>query len=162
MKKLNELIIKSNRISEINIREDFDENTRLKFTAKKIAFKIFYELKNKKLTQQDLASILMVTPQNVSKLLKGDDYKLSTLVKIEEALSINLIDKEVYSNRNNVSVIVHFKSFEQKKELLIFEKNTYFLNNDFQSSSNVLEAEIYSKTISFEESINDYIIFNEI
>lgn len=156
MNKLNKLIVKSNEISKIDMREEFDENIKLKFTAKKIAFKIFYELKNKKLTQQDLAKLLDVTPQNISKLLKGDDYKLSTLVKLEDALSINLIDREIYNNRNNISVIIHVKSFEQKRKPLIVEKNTYLLNEDFQPSNNILEAEVFNKAINFEQSINEY------
>lgn len=156
MKKIDKLIFKSNEISKILKREDFDENIKLKFTAKKIAFKIFYQLKNKKLSQQDLAKILDVTPQNISKLLKGDDYKLSTLVKIEEALSINLIDRDVYNTRNDISVIIHIKNFEQKRKPLIVERNTYFLRDDFQVSNNVLETEVFNRTIKFEQSINEY------
>lgn len=157
MKKLNNLIIKSNEISKIDQSIDSLKSVRLKFTAKKIAFKIFFELKSKNLVQQDLANLLGVTPQNVSKLLKGDDYKLSTLVKIEEALSINLIDRDIYDNRKNISVIIHLKSFEQIRKPLIVDPNSYLLNDNFQISKNILETEVYNKTINFEQSINEYI-----
>lgn len=159
MKKLNEISVKSNELSKINFKENFDENINLKFTAKKIAFKIFYELKNRKLAQQDLAKLLDVTPQNVSKLLKGDDYKLSTLIKIENVLSINLIDREIYNRlSNNISIIIHLKSFEHKSKPFIIDKNTYFLDENFKQSNNVLEANVLinCKILNFEESINEY------
>lgn len=156
MKKLNDIIVSKNNICTIENGENFCENINLKFTAKKIAFKIFYELKSQKLTQQDLANILSVTPQNISKLLKGDDYKLSTLVKIEEALSINLIDRDIYNNKNNISVIFHVKSFEIKRKPLIVKKSLYILNDSFELSNDILEAEIFDRTINFEQSINEY------
>ena len=159
MEKLNKLIIKSKETT--NLSEAFDENIRLKFTAKKIAFKIFFELKRNNMNQQDLAGLLNVSPQNISKLLKGDDYKLSTLVKIEDALSINLIDRDIYSNKNNISVFVDYKSFEQKRTPIIVGEQSFFIKESFKSSNHILEKNLFKRSINFEQSIKE-IFQNEI
>ena len=159
MEKLNKLIIKSKETT--NLSETFDENIGLKFTAKKIAFKIFFELKRNNMNQQDLAGLLNVSPQNISKLLKGDDYKLSTLVKIEDALSINLIDRDIYSNKNNISVFVDYKSFEQKRTPIIVGEQSFFIKESFKSSNNILEKNLFKRSINFEQSIKE-IFQNEI
>lgn len=136
-------------------KENFDDNLRLKFTAKKIAFKVFYELKNKGLTQQDLAESLKVSPQNISKILKGDDFKLSTLIRLEEALLINLIDRDIVNKRNSLSVFVDYKSFEQKRTQIIVGEQNFLMQENFRTSSNVIEKDLFKKSMSFEQSIKE-------
>ncbi|GEM66256.1 hypothetical protein SF1_42380 [Sphingobacterium faecium NBRC 15299] len=127
--------------SESLLIDEYSKNIVLKFTAKKIAFKIQYELKRRELTQLDLATTLNVTPQNISKLLKGDDYKISTLVKIEQALKINLIDRDIFREKREHYIIIELKPLERK----IRAYSTQYFEDFQNSSSRILYAEILSK-----------------
>lgn len=58
----------------------------------KIAIKIGRALREKGLSQKNLAELLEVSPQQVNKILKGrENLKLETITKIESALGIELI-----------------------------------------------------------------------
>ncbi|MBL6446768.1 helix-turn-helix transcriptional regulator [Fulvivirga sp. 29W222] len=58
----------------------------------KIAIKIGRALRDKGLSQKNLAELLEVSPQQVNKILKGrENLKLETITKIESALGIELI-----------------------------------------------------------------------
>jgi len=150
MKKINKLIkSKINEVSELVENSIFDNDLKLKFTVKKIAFKVFFTLKAQNKTQNDLAKILSVTPQNISKLLKGEDYKISTLIKIEEALKINLIDRNIFNSQHNISIILHVKSFENQKKPLLVDKNFMFLNHTFDLSEKIVEKDIFHKSLSY-------------
>lgn len=160
MNKKNKLTLNSNK-TPTRMKEDFDDDLRLKFTAKKIAFKIYFELKNKKMTQQDLAVKLNVSPQNISKILKGDDFKLSTLVRLEEALSINLIDRNIISINNNVSTMIYFKVFNLQKKPLITSELPIYLENKIHSNE-IITQEVFSRKVSFENLKKTYSCHNEI
>lgn len=148
MEKINNLITQSSILR----KEEFDNDLKLKFAAKKIAFKIFYALKSKNYSQKDLAEKLNVSPQNISKMLKGEDFKISTLIKFEDALDINLIDRDIHSRKNlqiNLSIefkttirIKHKNQLPQSPVLLkekfvdgnsIFEQNIYKIHNNYES-----------------------------
>lgn len=69
-----------------------------------IAQRIITALKAKKMMQKDLAWILGVKPQQVSKILKGNiNLTLETISKLENALDVTLL--EVPSQ--NIAVIRH-------------------------------------------------------
>ncbi|MCA4782862.1 helix-turn-helix transcriptional regulator [Empedobacter stercoris] len=125
--------------------EDFDYNINIKHAVKKIAFKIQFTLKSKKLSQSDLADLLNVSPQNISKLLKGEDYKVSTLVKIEEVLDIRLIDRDIKSN------IIFEKYFTAKEEEIykIYTK----INNNIKISGSFEKEVNYNKVFKIHEII---------
>ncbi|MDO8968801.1 helix-turn-helix transcriptional regulator [Algoriphagus sp.] len=58
----------------------------------RISFRILDALDDKGWNQTDLANALGVSRQQVSKLVKGDnDFKLSTIAKLEEILRIELL-----------------------------------------------------------------------
>lgn len=57
----------------------------------RISLRILDTLEDKGWNQTDLAKAMDVTRQHVSKLVKGgNDFKLSTIVKLEEVLGIQL------------------------------------------------------------------------
>lgn len=57
-----------------------------------IALKIIDILKENKMTQAELAAKLETSPQNISKILKGqENLTLETIVKLEKSLGIELI-----------------------------------------------------------------------
>jgi len=58
----------------------------------KIALKVLRALKDKSMKQTDLAEVLNVTPQQISKIVKGqENLTLETICKIEKALDIEII-----------------------------------------------------------------------
>lgn len=70
-----------------------------------IAVKVLSALKNQQLTQKDLAERMDISPQQVSKIVKGrENLTLDTLSKLEAALNIQLI--QVVSSQAGVSTFV--------------------------------------------------------
>lgn len=62
----------------------------------KIALKVLRALKDKSMKQTDLAEVLNVTPQQISKIVKGqENFTLETICKIEKALDIEIISIEL-------------------------------------------------------------------
>lgn len=58
-----------------------------------IAVRILSELRSKGISQAELARMMDVTPQQITKLVKGqENLTLETIGKIEVALNINLIN----------------------------------------------------------------------
>ncbi len=67
--------------------------------SQRIAIQINKILKERKLTQKKLAKMLNVSPQQVSKIMKGrENLTLETIAKIEEVLSIRLITFPIISS----------------------------------------------------------------
>lgn len=57
-----------------------------------IALKVLRRLREKKITQSELAATMAVSPQFISKLAKGrENLTLETICKLEKALDIKLI-----------------------------------------------------------------------
>lgn len=79
------------------------ENTSWLQHSRRIALKINKALKAQGLTQKQLAERLSVSPQQVSKIMKGtENMTLETIAKIEMALEISLIGTELtYDDSSN-------------------------------------------------------------
>lgn len=74
--------------------------------SEEIAFRVLFQLKEKNLSQKDLAEILKVSPQHINKLLSGEEnLTLMTISKIEEALDFNLIHFSKYKSKKSISII---------------------------------------------------------
>lgn len=72
-----------------------NKNWLLKSAA--IALKILSTLKERNLPQVEFAQQMGTTPQNISKLLKGqENFTLETICKIENCLNIELINVPKY------------------------------------------------------------------
>ena len=77
--------------------------------SQKIAVKVLLQMEQEGLTQKALAERMDCTQQYVSKILKGkENMSLDTLSKLEDALSINLINDEqvVYPHMAAEEVLV--------------------------------------------------------
>ncbi len=69
--------------------------------SRQIALKINKALKAQGLTQKQLAERLEVSPQQISKLLKGtENMTLETIAKLELALGVALIGEVLYAEAN--------------------------------------------------------------
>jgi len=72
--------------------------------SRQIALKINKALKAQGLTQKQLAERLAVSPQQVSKLLKGtENMTLETIAKLESTLDVALIGENVYAEADTLT-----------------------------------------------------------
>lgn len=100
--KLEALVSKtpSKWIEESNKR--FEDKEGLRY-SQQVAVRILRTLREKKLSQKDLAELLQVTPQTVNKWMNGsENFGFFTIGKIEKALEIKLM--HIYENNNTLVV----------------------------------------------------------
>lgn len=100
--KLEALVSKtpSKWIEESNKR--FEDKEGLRY-SQQVAVRILRTLREKKLSQKDLAELLKVTPQTVNKWVKGsENIGLFTIGRIDKALGIKLM--HVFENNNSVVI----------------------------------------------------------
>lgn len=72
------------------------ENQKALEKSRIIAINILAQLRKLGMSQKDLAEKLQVTPQTVNSWVKGNsNFTLETIVRIEEALKIELIEVNV-------------------------------------------------------------------
>ena len=106
--------------------------------SSKIAFRILNELDEKGLSQKELALRMDVSPQYVSKIVKGkENLSLETIWKIEEALGITLITVD----RNVQYIYPETKTYDDLyTQIPLSERLSTTLNDDYvtyeQSSLN--------------------------
>ena len=118
-------LIKKSQVPSYGEKELYDDYLKMKFTAKKIAFKIFYALDENNISIEELVERIQETKEKVSKILDGEtNPDMLTLVKIEDFLSINIFDKEINSPYNTIY---------QLKVLTVRSKRE--LNNKFYNIS---------------------------
>ena len=137
--KLEALVSKtpSKWIDESNKR--FEDKEGLRY-SQQVAVRILRTLREKNLSQKDLADLLKVTPQTVNKWIKGsENIGLFTIGRIDKALGIKLmhvfennnsvvisstnmvkISKQVHSYLNNIE-----KTLVAEKETKVIPLNTY-------------------------------------
>lgn len=69
------------------------ENREWLRKSAKIALVVLRALKDKSMSQKNLAKLLDVTPQQINKIVKGkENLTLETICKLERALDIKIID----------------------------------------------------------------------
>lgn len=87
-------------VEESNFRLENKEGLRY---SQQVAVRILRTLREKKLSQKDLADLLKVTPQTVNKWVKGsENIGLFTIGRIDKALGIKLM--HVFENNNGVVI----------------------------------------------------------
>lgn len=100
-------------IEAIRFRE---ENKVWLHESKYIAIKVLKSLKDKGITQKELANQMKVTPQYVNKLIKGrENFTLETLVKLQNILDIPLLASynENRKKSQRVQVFNHTISYNE-------------------------------------------------
>ena len=93
IEKLNKISTgKSNWIDKAKERQ---ENKAWLNHSQKIAVKVLRTLREMKMKQKELAEKIGVSPQQISKIIKGkENLTLETISKLENALNVNLILSE--------------------------------------------------------------------
>jgi len=112
-KRLSEIAEKSNS-NFLDFLSEIEERITDEYQIDRdnIAFKIGYYMRKNGLTQKQLAKKIDVKPQQVSRILKGkQDFKHSTLYKIQKALNINLINSNIDDNQNTDAQIILMKHY---------------------------------------------------
>jgi transcriptional regulator with XRE-family HTH domain len=75
------------------------ENHKWLMLSAKIAIKTLSALRNKGISQKDLADKMNVSPQYINKIVKGqENLSLETITKLEAALGIQLIEIIGFTN----------------------------------------------------------------
>lgn len=81
----------------------YRENRAWLDRSAQIAMMVYSTLRAKKMTQKALAKLIDVSPQYVSKLLKGsENLSLQTISKLEAVLDITLIDVIIKKQKDDV------------------------------------------------------------
>jgi len=147
------LFKKSTVVTKLKEPEIYDDYLKMKFTAKKIAFKIFYALDENNISIEQLIEKIQESSEKVNQILEGESNPdMLTLVKIEDYLCINLFDKEINSPYN---------SFYQQRVLTIKTKRE--LNNRFyQICDNTLHNDINIRIVNSRIKPNKISIGNKL
>ena len=84
--------------------DTFSENIAWLRKSGRIAINIITSLKSSGKTQKDLANMMGVTPQQISKIIKGrENLTLDTICKIEKALDTDLIEVPLIHSKQKES-----------------------------------------------------------
>ncbi len=84
------------------------ENRNWQKHSQKIAIKILRALREQKIKQNQLAAMIGVSPQQISKIVKGNEnLTLQSIAKIEEALNIQLIFPETQRTIYQTKIVFH-------------------------------------------------------
>ena len=83
------------------VSEDVETEKRIRYReenrlwlreSKGIALKVLLALKERNMTQKDLAGLMRVSPQYVSKLVKGqENLTIDTITKLQDILGIDIL-----------------------------------------------------------------------
>ncbi len=110
--KLNKIASTSSTWKEEAIKRR--ENRAWQKHSQRIAIKVLKALREQNLKQKQLAEMIGVSPQQINKIVKGNEnLTLQTIAKLEEALNIDLI----FNEKNNQKIIV--KDFDRKPVIFI-------------------------------------------
>lgn len=128
---------------------DLSENKDLYKASMRIALKIKRALKLLNLTQNDLAKKMDLDPSIISRSLNGKaNLELKTIVKFEDILGINIIDRRIspYSKEktfhyinytiNNVNIVINSETVKNTKKKTLTKKYKYPIsfNSAYQSN----------------------------
>lgn len=109
--------------------------------SQKIALQILSGLSKKGMSQKDLAEKMGVSPQQISKIVKGNEnLTLETIVKLEKCLEIRLV--EIASNKNKFAFT---EDYSLNKGVDIKPKVVQYSNNIIAS---LVEHELFSQELS--------------
>ncbi|MDR0834939.1 MAG: helix-turn-helix transcriptional regulator [Candidatus Symbiothrix sp.] len=93
--------------------------------SKRIALKVLLALREQGINQKELAEKMQVSPQYISKLLKGNEnLTLETLTKLEDILNLKLL-ADTTNRKTTDTHIVHI--FEMKQ---VYNRNEFSTYSD--------------------------------
>ena len=121
--------------SERTIATDRKDNGDMYKASFRIAMKIKRALRIKHMTQAHLSELMGVDPAIVSRYLSGKaNMELKTIVKIEKALDINIIDREI-SPKKKKEVIILSNAFENMESFSHNNDDENFIHKLYASTN---------------------------
>lgn len=128
--KFNQLASKTNKqvLEDIAFRKTNRDWLR---QSKRIAAKVLMALDAQGLSQKDLAKKLDVSPQYISKLVKGrENLTLETVVKLEKALHIIVFEQNI--SQNPARHHLNYTNLDAQKT---WERQTYTISKRSKPTS---------------------------
>lgn len=139
LQKLEQVAEEENRF-EREIATDRKENGDMYKASFRIAMKIKRALRIKHMTQAHLSDVMGVDPALVSRYLTGKaNMELKTIVKIEKALGINIIDRDI-SPKKEKEVIILSNAFENIKTFSENNKEDILIRKIYASTNTRMNA----------------------
>jgi transcriptional regulator with XRE-family HTH domain len=84
--------------------------------SKRISFKVLSKLKERGMTQKQLAEMMQVSPQQINKWVKGNEkFSLDTLLKLQEVLDVPIMAS--YYEKNNKKAEELISTFEDSENI---------------------------------------------
>lgn len=121
--------------AERTIAMDRKDNGDMYKASFRIAMKIKRALRIKHMTQAHLSELMGVDPAIVSRYLSGKaNMELKTIVKIEKALDINIIDREI-SPKKKKEVIILSNAFENMESFSHNNDDENFIHKLYASTN---------------------------
>lgn len=121
--------------AERTIATDRKDNGDMYKASFRIAMKIKRALRIKHMTQAHLSELMGVDPAIVSRYLSGKaNMELRTIVKIEKALDINIIDREI-SPKKKKEVIILSNAFENMESFSHNNDDENFIHKLYASTN---------------------------
>ena len=144
--KLNKLASNNSKwIEEAKIRR---ENRIWQKHSQKIAIRVLKAIREKGIKQKQLAEMIGVSPQQINKIVKGsENLTLQTIAKIENALNIELIFREIEKNN------IEYKEIYKKKPVYftVYVKPKTVVQQRLIYS---LKSDMFSNNICLEKGVN--------
>lgn len=114
LERLKEVAVPESK-EELAISADRRDNGDMYKASFRIAMKIRRALRVSKMTQAQLSEKMDVDPAIICRYLSGKaNMELKTMVKIEKALGINIIDREISPKKTKM--IILYGAFEDKED----------------------------------------------
>jgi transcriptional regulator with XRE-family HTH domain len=113
----------------------------------KIAIKILRTIRAKDITQLQLAEMLNVSPQQISKIVKGqENLTLETIAKLEKALDIKLVEIPAMQTTVQLDPILYLSTINKYSRTLVVNKNFNVPLNESHTCTE--ETKPYYKLVS--------------
>ncbi len=143
--KLNKLA--SNNSKWVEEAKKRRENKNWQKHSQKIAIKILIAIREKNIKQKQLAKMIGVSPQQINKIVKGNEnLTLQTIAKIENALNIELIFKEVEKSN-----IIYRNIIKKESVYFTVYNNTKIISQ--QTLDYSMTQEKFSVNVGFEKAV---------
>jgi len=126
---------------------DYKKDQKWLDKSSEIAVNVLEALRNKNLSQKDLAEKLEISAQQVSKIVKGQqNLTLETISKLETALEISLMDILSYKPVDEIKVTsTQIKAVHKSlTEQLVSTESKHNYSNNFKQQVNSMTV-VYSK-----------------
>ena len=128
----------------------YKANQKILDRSSKVAVNVLEALRERKMTQKDLAEKMNVSAQQINKIVRGQqNLTFGTIGKLEDALGINLIEIIEFKSINEIktnAVVIKANKESQSDEILLEKFETNPFSNNFKKKKSTNMSVVYSKS----------------